>query len=393
MAFFITEAFQRELHAWEKVDEDQLAKMRATLAAMVEESQSTLLLKKEREDFAVQEKLERTRKKVNERLDECKQKKQLFERKQAELRRVVAQNEQFIKDTDAKIDKAEKKAKEEAELMKKKQEEFDEVSRQKDELLEEKNVELKRIAANAHYKRYLEAVVQQNEDEFGGDVEDLLSRHKILQQSNIELRRQNDEVSARLDQRRDQWQRKEQKLQNEQLMMNSELHEAQMLLEKERLEKVDWENKLTGALEEKELMESHIGIIDMAIEQLYQRALASCRLPQRRNAMEEFVDCKYGQQYRQDLVLACVTERMGELLWIVDEAKAGLASRADGKVVQRLVEQDPAELDPQWVPVTAEAKPTKEAHDARASPPGSGPTLPHSGQHGGGARSAEPRGS
>lgn len=82
-----------------------------------------------------------------------------------------------------------------------------------------------------------------------------------------------------------------------------------MQLERLRAERAELENKLTSAVEEREMKESEIGIITMAIEQLYQRAQQSCRDDRRRNAMLEYTESKFG--HREDLVLACVSEPRG----------------------------------------------------------------------------------
>jgi len=179
---------------------------------MEDENQSTLLLKKEREDWEVQEKLRTTREKVAERLKECRQKKLIFERKQAELQDTVTKNEQFIRDTDAKIEKAEKKAREETLEMRKREEDLSQYNKLRDRLLEE--------------------------------------------QGNLE---------------------------------------------------------------------SEIWIITMAIEQLYQRAQQSCRDDRRRNAMLEYTESKFG--HREDLVLACVSERLVDLMWMVEEGKKEMKAK------------------------------------------------------------------
>lgn len=339
LASSAADIFKKQLHPWQKVEDGQLAKLRACLAGMEEESQSTLLLKKEREDWGVQEELESTRQRVKDRLRDCRAKKAIFERKQAELRETVGKNEQFIRDTDAKIEKAEKKAREETQLMKQRLEELEMQNRLRDRLLEEKNQEMKIIAQNAQYKKYLESVVQENEEEYEGEIENLLNRHQTLEQGNIELQNHNAQVNARLDRRREELARDVAKLQNEQLMMNSELHGDQMKLERLRGERAELENKLTSAIEGRELKESHVGIITMAIEQLYQRAQQSCRDERRKTAMLEFTESKFG--HREDLVLTVVTERLVDLLWMVEEGQKELASRRGHAGLQDLRVPEP----------------------------------------------------
>merc|ERR1712139_132841 len=120
-----------------------------------EESPSTLLLRKEAEDSVVQEELELTRRRVQDRLNDVRAKTAIFERKQAELRETVQKNKQFIRDTDAKIETAEKKAREETELMNKRLEEKKLIVSDRDKYMEEKIIEEKIIAQNSQFKKYL----------------------------------------------------------------------------------------------------------------------------------------------------------------------------------------------------------------------------------------------
>merc|ERR1712230_205672 len=131
--------------------------------------------------------------------------------------------------------------------------------------------EEKIIAQNSQFKKYLESVVNENEEDFKGEIENLLNRHNTLKGGNAELQQQDVEVNRKLDRRREDFQREFTKLQNEQLMVNSDFHNQQMEFEKLRAEKAELESKLTSAMDAREKYQSHIGIIGMAIEQLYQR--------------------------------------------------------------------------------------------------------------------------
>jgi chromosome segregation ATPase len=319
-----------------------LASQRAKLARMQEESPSTLLLKKEAEDSLVQDELEITRKKVEDRLADVRAKTVIFERRQAELRETVTKQRQFISDTDAKIEKAQKKAKEETDSMNKKLEEQETYLAQREKLLEEKNQEVKIIAHNSQYKKYLESVVHVYEEEYDGDIEKLLHRHNTLQNGNAELQYHDVEVNKRLDKKREDFQKEVTKLQNEQLVINSALHAEQMELEKLRAEKAELDSKLTSAIDEREFKDSHIGIIQMAIEQLYTRALQSCRDDRRKSAMEDYVVSKFDPKgdHREDLVLEQIEERLKELLWVVDECKNVALKSSDGTQAFVVDEED-----------------------------------------------------
>lgn len=126
-------------------------------------------------------------------------------------------------------------------------------------------------------------------------------------------------------------------------MINSTLHECQMNLERYRAESADLENRLNQALEEKELKESNIGIINMAIEQIFQRTVSTCRLPQRKKAMQEAVESKFG--HRLDLVLQQVTQRVTELQWIYDKASAALKVEQQPAMVMTLDDESGSFMD------------------------------------------------
>jgi len=104
---------------------------------------------------------------------------------------------------------------------------------------------------------------------------------------------------------------------------NSSLHECQIKLENSRAELSEVENKLKAAREEKQRKESAFGAMKLAIEQLLQRTLVSCRLPQRMKAMIEFVEAPKGQEdrYRTDLLLMAISERITELMWLKEKSQ------------------------------------------------------------------------
>merc|ERR1719321_1814174 len=99
-------------------------------------------------------------------------------------------------------------------------------------------------------------------------------------------------------------------------MIESDLHNSRVQYDRYRSKSNELENRLNAALEDKVHKESSVGVMQMAIEQLFTRAANTCRLEQRKKAMFEFadskgVDSKYGN--RVDRVLSCVMERIQEL--------------------------------------------------------------------------------
>lgn len=83
---------------------------------MEQTSQSTQLLKKRKEMREVDEALDIMKKDYKKRMDNCEERRLLFELKQAKLREQVLKFEKFIQENDAKRQRAEIKAKHEKKL-------------------------------------------------------------------------------------------------------------------------------------------------------------------------------------------------------------------------------------------------------------------------------------
>merc|ERR1719498_1044007 len=158
------------------------------------------------------------------------------------------------------------------------------------------------------------------------EVEDLISRHNTLEASNKELFQTNSALTSQLDRVRDECQRVQTRLQNEHLRISSQLHECQVNLDKHRAESQDLEARLNRALEEKELKESKVGVIQMAIEQLFSRTLASLKLNPTKKNSRVAADNKFQpvlgdkNDVKLDEMLRQIVERMEDLQEILKEA-------------------------------------------------------------------------
>mmetsp|Transcript_59467 Transcript_59467/g.159265 ORF Transcript_59467/g.159265 Transcript_59467/m.159265 type:complete len:433 (-) Transcript_59467:108-1406(-) len=304
---------------WKKVDDKKIAKLRGILKALQEENHSTQLLKMESKDKEAGRALDCTRAGVELRLQACREREELFVRRQAELRRHVMENEKSLQELEANIEKGEKKSRDEQQECRN----LDKEIRAREEELREqeklKATEQKKIAQMAQYKKFLAAVVQECEEDFEGDIEVLMNRHSTLEAGNQELHQANNGLTERLDKTREECLRVQTQLQNEHLMISSRLHECQVTLEKHRAENQELEQRLNRALEAKEVKEGQVGVIQMAIEQLFTRALSSCRLKQRRIAMLSAVDIKHApvrgdkSEARQEELLAQIIQRVEDL--------------------------------------------------------------------------------
>eukprot|EP00930_Biecheleria_cincta_P059537 TRINITY_DN45248_c0_g1_i1.p1 TRINITY_DN45248_c0_g1~~TRINITY_DN45248_c0_g1_i1.p1 ORF type:complete len:447 (-),score=132.14 TRINITY_DN45248_c0_g1_i1:79-1419(-) len=315
---------------WKKVDDRKIAKLRGILSALQEENQSTQLLKKESEDKDARKALDATRKSVEKRLDLCKEKEASFKKKQEELKKHVLENQKSLQELESTIEKGEKKIKEEQAECKRLDLEINSLTeelRQKDW---ERSIEHTKIEKTMQYKQFLEQVLQECQEEFEGDIEVLMNRYATLEAGSQELSQANEDLSARLDRVRDECLRVQTKLQNEHLQISSQLHECQVDLEHHQVESKELEQKLNRALTEKELKESQVGVIQMAVEQLFTRTVNSCRLKQRKKAMLDATDVKVAplrgdkSDVRLEEMFRQIIERVEDLQDMYQEAQEQL---------------------------------------------------------------------
>lgn len=336
---------------WTPVDDRKIAKLRGILAALQEENQSTQLLKKESENQIAKKELEATRSSVDLRLAVCKEKDSLFQKKQLELRQHVQDNEKSLLELETNIDKGEKKMKDEISECKSLEKEIRTLDAELKEQEVVKEAELNKIAQTNRFKKFLEAAVQEQEEDFEGDIEVLMKRHNRLVAANLELHQTNKAETTRLDLMREECQRVQAEMQNKHLMISSQLHKSQVNLDRIRAECQEWDAKLNRALEEKELKESQVGVIQMAIEQLFSRTVVSCRLKQRKKAMYDFVDIKFApvrgdkSDVKLEEMLKQIVERMEDLKEIKDAAAGVLKP----EVVRQVHVLDEAEFKVEYV--------------------------------------------
>lgn len=279
---------------WQKVDNQKLAKLRGILSVLQEENQSTQLLKRERDEKEADSTLQETRRSVSQRLAVCKSKEVLFLRKQAELKKHVMDNERAIRDLEATIEKSERKVREEQAECKRLDLEIQQLTEEQNEQELARKIDQQKIQQISKYKRFLEEVVQCGEEDFEGDIEVLINRYATLEAGQEELQKSDQELQVRLDRAREECLKLQTKLQNEHLMISSKLHECQVDLDRHLAEAQELEGRLNRALEEKELKDAQLGVVQMAVEQLFSRAVTSCRLAPRKKAMLDATDVKFG---------------------------------------------------------------------------------------------------
>lgn len=373
-----TEAYVREhcprhvSEEWTKVDDRKIAKLRGILAALKEENQSTQLLRRESEDHAASDALEATRNSTNARLAKCKLQEAQFLRDQDALRQRILDHEKVLQETETNIEKGMKRLKDEQQECRRLDNEIRDLQSELHQHERAKELELKHIQKTAHYKEFLENA-SHCQAAYDGDVELLMNRHSTLKAGNHELHKQNAKLSAEVDELREKLSRLQTSLQTEHLMFSSQLHECQSTLEVFRTKNRELEQQQNRSLEAKELKESEVGVIQMAIEQLFTRTWQTCRQPNRKKAMYDNIDVKHTQvlkgnktEQRLEAMLREVLERMEDLVDMNQKAKEYMLPDAVTHGPRPVEELDTA-LRVTFVPVTDKAEkvmPQSSEHSA-----------------------------
>lgn len=332
---------------WRKADDQKIGKLRGILAALQEESCETQLLKKMSEDAEVGNDLKEKRQDVGNRLVLCSGQEAEFEKKQEELRQYVMKNFNALKEAESAVKALSEKSREEISECRRLENEIQLLDKDLQEQHIVAETEQKKISRTEKYKRYLEEVVAECKDEFEGDIEVLMNRYVTLRQGHEELCKTKERLDNSLDKVREECtpgSRAQVKMENDKLMWESQLHERQTDLENKRKERETLEAKLNSALKEKKDKDCQVRLIHMAIEQLFTRAVASCRINRLRKAMVDAIDVSaHGdlktpvrtdpETAKLDAMLTAITERMEDLRSMHDKAKAELKQADSGKPV------------------------------------------------------------
>mmetsp|Transcript_117980 Transcript_117980/g.334606 ORF Transcript_117980/g.334606 Transcript_117980/m.334606 type:complete len:455 (-) Transcript_117980:367-1731(-) len=352
---------------WRKVDDRQLNKMREMLDDLKEENQRTQLLKIRSENAKVRKALESTRTNVDARLQACREKEAVAMERQAAHRRHVADNEKSLQEMQARIDKNEGKESDERENCKRLDQEIQEVYAELADQEVVKDSELRRIEQTFEYKQFLEMVVAACEVDFENDPDALINRYGTLEAGNGELHQVNVDLTNRLDREREESLRVATKLQNEHLMISSRLPEFQVTLDKHHAECQALQQRLHRSLEEKGLKDSQIGVIQMAIEQLFTRAVNSCRQKQRKKAMVEAVESRYGGLSRKDRPDGRLDRMLKQIIERVEDLKdmSSLVEKLARDTHQdKVAAVDDVDVMDRVKFVKQRGKPSEQRHDA-----------------------------
>lgn len=305
---------------WTKVDDKKLAKLRGILSALKEENQSTQMLRRESEESHASDALKAARDSTNTRLAKCKLQEAQFLRDQEQLRQRILDHEKVLQETETTIEKGMKRCRDEQQECRRLDNEIRDLQSELQHQEQAKELVVKHIQKTAQYQQFLE-LTSQCEPEYDGDVELLMNRHSTLEAGNHELHKQNATLSMELDELREKLVRLQTTLQTEHLMFSSQLQECESTLEAFRAKNRELEQQLNRSLETKELKESEVGVIQMAIEQLFTRTWQTCRQPNRKKAMQDNIDIKHvpvlkgdKAEARLEAMLREVIERMEDLV-------------------------------------------------------------------------------
>eukprot|EP00743_Colponemidia_sp_Colp-15_P002020 GILK01002194.1.p1 GENE.GILK01002194.1~~GILK01002194.1.p1 ORF type:complete len:411 (+),score=84.84 GILK01002194.1:51-1283(+) len=313
--------------------------MELLLASIAPTSQSTLLLKKEKEAREVEQQLERIREEVNRRMHLCDLRQKEFEAKQQEMREQVAKFERFILENDLKRQRAEQRLRGEMEASKKKSQEIQELRDRLDDLRNQQMKQESMLDRYRVYSSYLEQTATTAEEEFQGDIETLVNRYNTLAEGNRELRTSVDGASAEADDIRQNLINLQKETQNEILVNNATIHRHQMQIEKIQNQSAIIESQLETRIASSKLRTADVGQVQMSIKNLFSRVV-SCnkgRLPPRISITEKENPVQYLGE-----CLKVVAERVAELIAmernyqiILKEKEAQAASKGSPELKRR----------------------------------------------------------
>lgn len=250
-------------------------------------SPATKLLEKRRLMYEEQEKYEANK-------DEFKRKEEMFKNKETELIKsdLALQNQlisysNMLQENQNKKNKANNKLNEENRLIKEKDEEI----RRKEEELDTLKRQTHNIAIKVEsmkaYESYLKDVRDKNPDEYS-ELSDIRSRYNTLKESNLKLNIKQDQIQKEYEELKTRKNQYFNKTNIEIMSLNNQITNKQS--EYEKME--DMKNKIKGREEEetvKQLKKTcEIGLILMAIDNLYSKSHSKYRVPSDASGTRKF---------------------------------------------------------------------------------------------------------
>ena len=208
----------------------EIAELEQLLQGAKQTSQSTLLLKKRKEMREVDEALNLMKKDYKKRMDECEERRLQFEQKQSKMRDQVLKFEKFIQENDSKRIRADSKAKQEKKLYEEKCKEIQSLQDKMAHLETSQRELFTELSKRSCYRLYLERIVEENDQEYE-EIASILTRHKTLTDSNVDLMKYAGNLEKKLDKVRYELQMFQTENQNQLLVSNSYFQQNQKKFE------------------------------------------------------------------------------------------------------------------------------------------------------------------
>jgi len=269
---FLTQKAEKITEIKKEIDE-----LEELLQGVSQTSQSTLLLKKRKEMREVDEALEITKKDYKKRIEECEERRMLFEAKQSKMREQVLRFERFIQENDAKRVRAEAKIKAEKALFQEKCREIQQLSEKLEALEQLQKAQMQDLIRRSCYKAYLEQIVEEKGDQGYEEISDVLNRHRSLVEANEDLMTSSTKLEKQVDELSRKLSTMKTEKQNTLLVINSVYQENQHVLESMK-EKVKIEERAKNYDEDKtKEVSKELSQVASAIKNVFTRCQSSSR--------------------------------------------------------------------------------------------------------------------
>jgi hypothetical protein len=234
------------------------------------------LQRKLRENGEAERELTATKADFARRMEEAARREKKLAEKRVEVEESVRRFRAFIVDTDTKRTRALQKAAEEQKQVQKKEETIAELTARLAQLQRRRNALRREWARLQPAQNFLERAVAQT-DEFA-EIDELVTRYKILRDTNGDLRREAQSVQAAMEATQVELQALLKEKQNEILVKNSDLARLQKTLEEAARRAVACENEVDSAEARARETVAKVGQLAMAVRNLYARVLQSREL-------------------------------------------------------------------------------------------------------------------
>eukprot|EP01006_Ploeotia_vitrea_P042123 TRINITY_DN66606_c4_g5_i1.p1 TRINITY_DN66606_c4_g5~~TRINITY_DN66606_c4_g5_i1.p1 ORF type:complete len:400 (+),score=191.64 TRINITY_DN66606_c4_g5_i1:159-1202(+) len=217
--------------------------------------------------------LARMKEEYARRIQKVKEGEERFRKEQQRTIDGIRRLKTFIIDWDQKRNRSLARAAEERKLTEKKIKEIENRKQVLESLKQTRTKLRRRLAQLKPNQEYLESVASFADDY--SQVEELVTRYNILEETNRDLREQASEVEQSMEEMHMQMQQMMKVAQNDLLVKNSEIARLQKRLEDSSRRQADAANEVLGVEERNKEIQRRCGSVMMAIRNLYERTMYS----------------------------------------------------------------------------------------------------------------------